>query len=91
MPTHTVAHKQAHTPLHTQLLCPAIVLQRKPTSGGGGRLSSSAEGECGAEGADGEREQRDGKDTTERSRRRKRKMNKEEEARCYFPKISDRH
>lgn len=56
MPTHTVANKQAHTPLHTQLLCPAIVLQRKPMSGGGGgRILSSAEGECRAEGADGER------------------------------------
>lgn len=38
--------------LHTQLLCPAIVLQRKPASGGGGgggRISSEAEG------ADGEK------------------------------------
>lgn len=64
-----------NTPLHTQILCPAIVLQRKPVSGGGGRILSSAEGERWAEGADGEKTP-GWKDEAERRRRRKRKRKK---------------
>lgn len=54
------AHTYTHYSLHTQILRPAIVLERKPASGGRGWILSSAGGGYRAEGADGEKHQ-DGK------------------------------
>lgn len=86
----TFANKQAHihTPLHTQLLCPAIVLQRKHVSGGGGRILSLAEGELRARGAD--REKTPGwREEAEEEAKEEQEEEKEEEVKCCFQKNSD--